>query len=223
MTGRTKLEHVAGRSSYAISHNNILNDEIPVVGLQDIGVVTCVNVTILNQHILRLNVEPVIVVVRMIVDLHPPRNDLFALGGAYRQRDDADCIVLFQKALAEDEVYALPAAIAIIVLFVISIVSLVLYKKSSALFLLGGVTEVASSVFFFAMEANVNKFYSTVTDTYHGKITFVPVINWVSYVAGALLLLAGAYAIYKAILMMRDEIKHPQSQAGGPTYSYLKK
>lgn len=33
--------------------------------------------------------------------------DLFAFGGAYRQRDDADCIVLFQKALAEDEVYAL--------------------------------------------------------------------------------------------------------------------
>lgn len=33
--------------------------------------------------------------------------DLFALGGAYRQRSDEDCIVLFRKAFAEDPVYAL--------------------------------------------------------------------------------------------------------------------
>lgn len=33
--------------------------------------------------------------------------DLFAFGGAYRTRPDEDCIVLFQKALAENEVYAL--------------------------------------------------------------------------------------------------------------------
>jgi hypothetical protein len=33
--------------------------------------------------------------------------DMFALGGAYRQRSDADCITLFSKALEEDEVLAL--------------------------------------------------------------------------------------------------------------------
>lgn len=33
--------------------------------------------------------------------------DLFALGGAYRSRSDADCITLFKNALAEDEVHAL--------------------------------------------------------------------------------------------------------------------
>lgn len=33
--------------------------------------------------------------------------DLFALGGAYRQRSDEDCILLFRKALAENETYAL--------------------------------------------------------------------------------------------------------------------
>ena len=33
--------------------------------------------------------------------------DLFALGGSYRKRTDEDCITLFEKALAEDEVYAL--------------------------------------------------------------------------------------------------------------------
>lgn len=33
--------------------------------------------------------------------------DLFALGASYRTRSDEDCIVLFQKALAENEVYAL--------------------------------------------------------------------------------------------------------------------
>lgn len=33
--------------------------------------------------------------------------DLFGIGAAYRTRSDADCIVLFQKAFAEDPVYAL--------------------------------------------------------------------------------------------------------------------
>ena len=33
--------------------------------------------------------------------------DMFALGGAYRNRSDEDCIVLFQKALNEDSVMAL--------------------------------------------------------------------------------------------------------------------
>ena len=33
--------------------------------------------------------------------------DLFALGGSYRKRSDADCITLFKNALDEDEVYAL--------------------------------------------------------------------------------------------------------------------
>lgn len=33
--------------------------------------------------------------------------DLFALGAAYRTRSDADCILLFKKALEEDETLAL--------------------------------------------------------------------------------------------------------------------
>ena len=33
--------------------------------------------------------------------------DLFAMGGAYRNRSEADCINLFKNALAEDETYAL--------------------------------------------------------------------------------------------------------------------
>lgn len=36
-----------------------------------------------------------------------PVYDLFALGGAYRQRSDSDCIVLFQKAYNADPIYAL--------------------------------------------------------------------------------------------------------------------
>lgn len=122
-----------------------------------------------------------------------------------------------------DETKALPAAIAIIVLFVITIVSLVLYKKSSALFALGGLTEIISAIFFFAMEANVNKFYDRPFDIVNGKVDNFPVIGWVSYLSAVLLLLAGAYALYKAILVMKDEIKHPQAKAGGPTYNYLKK
>lgn len=33
--------------------------------------------------------------------------DMFALGGAYRNRSDEDCILLFKNALEEDEVLAL--------------------------------------------------------------------------------------------------------------------
>ena len=33
--------------------------------------------------------------------------DLFALGGAYRNRSDEDCILLFKKAFDEDHSYAL--------------------------------------------------------------------------------------------------------------------
>lgn len=33
--------------------------------------------------------------------------DLFALGGAYRTRSDADCITLFKAAFDEDEAHAL--------------------------------------------------------------------------------------------------------------------
>lgn len=33
--------------------------------------------------------------------------DMFAMGGAYRRRSDEDCILLFSKALKEDEVHAL--------------------------------------------------------------------------------------------------------------------
>ena len=33
--------------------------------------------------------------------------DLFALGGAYRTRSDADCINLFKKAFEENETYAM--------------------------------------------------------------------------------------------------------------------
>ena len=33
--------------------------------------------------------------------------DLFGMGGAYRSRSDADCILLFKKAFEEDETFAL--------------------------------------------------------------------------------------------------------------------
>lgn len=33
--------------------------------------------------------------------------DMFAMGGAYRNRSDEDCILLFKNALEENEAYAL--------------------------------------------------------------------------------------------------------------------
>ena len=38
---------------------------------------------------------------------HSDLLDMFAFGGAYRNRSDADCILLFKKAFAEDPVNAI--------------------------------------------------------------------------------------------------------------------
>ena len=120
--------------------------------------------------------------------------------------------------------FVLPAGIIIFVLMTLTIVSFVFYKKSSALLLLAGLLEVVTSVFFFAMEANAKKYYQIFwSTTEQGKTVYQGSIQWVSYVCGALLVLAGAFAIYKAIMIMRDEIKHPQVQSKTPTYNYLKK
>ncbi len=126
------------------------------------------------------------------------------------------------RAFIEGAGKVLPAAIAIIVLFVLSIVCFCFYKKSSAILMLGGLLTVVSSIFFFAMESNAAKKYGLVyANTVNGKAHYLGVVSWASYVIGAILLIAGAFAIYKSILMLKEEIKHPQ-QPKKNDYSYLK-
>ena len=106
------------------------------------------------------------------------------------------------------------AGIAVFVLAGLAIVMFCLAKLSSFFVLLGGLLNLATSILFFSMEAGARKVY-VLTDA--GNIC-----GWVTYVIAVILLAAAAYAIYKAVLMMKDEIKHP-SQPKGPSYNYLKK
>ena len=106
------------------------------------------------------------------------------------------------------------AGIAVFVLAGLTIGMFCIAKLSSFFVLLGGLLNLANSIIFFSMEAGARKVY-VLTDA--GNIC-----GWVTYVIAVILLAAAAYAIYKAVLMMKDEIKHP-SQPKGPSYNYLKK
>lgn len=106
------------------------------------------------------------------------------------------------------------AGVAIIVLSALAITSFCFTKKSSFFVLLGGLISLTNSILFFSMEASAGKVYKV-----YDKGT---ICGWVTYVIGALLIIAAAYAIFTSIKMMRDEIKHPQTSKG-TTYNYLKK
>lgn len=122
------------------------------------------------------------------------------------------------------EAIALPAGIAIFVLALLAIAALVFNKKSSILPLLAGMMLVAIAVLFIAMEASVQNIYNIKwTNGYQGKEQIISTVKWVAYLNGAITLLAGAYVIYKGVLAMKDEIKHPQQETKSNYYSYLKK
>ena len=106
------------------------------------------------------------------------------------------------------------SGIAVFVLAGLAIAMFCIAKISSFFVLLGGLFNLTNSILFFAMEASARKVY-VLTDA--GSIC-----GWVTYVIAVILLAAAAYAIYKAVMMMRDEIKHP-SAPKGPSYNYLKK
>lgn len=106
------------------------------------------------------------------------------------------------------------AGIAIFVLMGLAIASFCLSRKSSFFVLLGGLFNFVISILFFSMEASAAKSYTPATD--------YATCGWVTYVLGAIMLLAAIYAIYVAIKMMKDEIKHPVNQKN-QSYSYLKK
>ena len=109
------------------------------------------------------------------------------------------------------------SGIAIIVLAVVAIALICLWKKSSFFVLLASLVNLTISILFFSMEAAAGKAYPAF-QPFEGR-SFV---GWPTYVCGALIILVAIYLGYKAVMMMKDEIKHP-SQPKGPSYNYLKK
>lgn len=107
--------------------------------------------------------------------------------------------------------------IAIVVLTPFAIASIILGKKSSFFVLLASIFNLVMAILFFTMENASRSAYPSMP-VYEGKAA----MGWVTYLSGALLILVALYLGYKAVMMMKDEIKHP-TQPKGPSYNYLKK
>jgi len=107
--------------------------------------------------------------------------------------------------------------IAIIVFMPISIALICLGRKSSFFVLLSAIANVVIASLFFSMENFARHCYPSF-QVFEGRFF----ISWVAYVCGAFVVLLAIYQGYKAIMMMKDEIKHPAAPKG-PSYNYLKK
>lgn len=99
-----------------------------------------------------------------------------------------------------------------IVLMGLALCSYALARKTSALVLLGGLLNVATSVLFFAMEASKKSVFNLTRSLYN--------VGWISYLIGALLVLSGLVSIIFAFIMMQREKKVIASKS---SYSYIKK
>lgn len=105
--------------------------------------------------------------------------------------------------------------IAIIVMLAAAIAGLIFSKKSSFVLMLTGLDLLVVSILFYSIAAKGN-------EAYEPMLTFGYKYGWVTFVLGSLVLIAAGLLIYKTVLVMKDEIKHP-SKPQGPSYSYLKK
>lgn len=107
--------------------------------------------------------------------------------------------------------------IAIFVMLILTVAGLVFSKKSSFVCMLTGLSLLVISILFFTISVAGQKVY--VAFDVIGKYKY----GWVPYLLGALILVAAGLVIYKTVLMMKDEIKHPTASNKGPTYNYLHK
>ena len=110
--------------------------------------------------------------------------------------------------------HVIGAGVTIIVLAVVSIALICFATKSSFFVLLASIVNLVIAILFFCME-NAAKGYGF-------PITDKKFCGWPTYLCGALVILLALYLGYKAVMMMKDEIKHP-SKPQGPSYNYLKK
>lgn len=114
---------------------------------------------------------------------------------------------------------AVPSVIAALVLLGLSFIGLLFSKKSSFVALLVSLALVVVAVLFFTTSPAGFKAYPNFLPAEDGDFTYM---SWVPYVVASFTLIAGGLMMYRTVLVMRDEIKHP-SQPKGPTYSYLHK
>lgn len=107
--------------------------------------------------------------------------------------------------------------IAIFVMLVLTFGALIFSKKSSFVSLLCGLSLLVISILFFTISVAGQKVYAQWDLTNDFKY------GWVAYLSGALILIAAGLVIYRTVIMMKNEIKHPAPVSKGPSYNYLHK
>ena len=110
-----------------------------------------------------------------------------------------------------------PQGLAIFVMLVVTFVGLLFSKKSSFVCMLSGLSLLVISILFFTISGAGQKVYKAFDMT--NKFAY----GWVPYLLGALILVAAGLVLYRTVIVMKDEIKHPTQSAKGPTYNYLHK
>ena len=108
--------------------------------------------------------------------------------------------------------------IAALSLLGVCAIGLVFSKKSSFVSLLTALALITVAVLFFTVSAAGAKAYPTFHNYGKGDYRY----DWVPYLLGGLLVVAGLLLGYRTFKVMKDEVKSP-AKAKGPTYSYLHK
>jgi len=114
---------------------------------------------------------------------------------------------------------AVPQGIVAFSFLILSVFGLLFSKKSSFVALLTSLLLITTAILYFTMAPAGLKAYPNFLQA---KDHEYYLILWVSYVIGALILIAGGLMSYRTIKVMKDEVKHP-TQSKGPTYNYLHK
>lgn len=114
--------------------------------------------------------------------------------------------------------------VIIIVFLALSFVGLCFSKKTSFFTMLTGLVLIVTAILFFTISGAMYKCYPNFVQLYGENDKRISLMKWVPYLLGALIVIAGILVTYKAVMMMKDEIKHPvQDHKKEPTYNYLKK
>ena len=113
--------------------------------------------------------------------------------------------------------------VVIIVFLAVCVPGLLVSNKTSFFTMLTGLLLVATSILFFTISKAGHACYPYETPVDLDGNKLASLIKWVPYLLGSLIVIAGVLVVYKAVMMMKNEIKHPVASNKAPTYNYLKK
>ena len=113
--------------------------------------------------------------------------------------------------------------VVIIVFLAVCVPGLIVSNKTSFFTMLTGLLLVVTGILFFTLSKAMYKCYPNFDPLLNDADKKISILKWVPFVLGSLVLIAGLLVTYKAVKMMKNEIKHPTAGNKTPTYNYLKK